>query len=221
MKKSLILFILLLGVIGFVKGQQVVFDPAVVSTLVANHTTQQAVLKDIKEKEGTIAMMQTAISLKVAEIKELETKMHNSLTRVDQIITQGRNVLYASNIAADIGQYQAQMVQLATGDPELMVVALKGELELINRTADMFEYILQASLGGDVNMMNSADRINMIRYVVDNLRVMRGMAYGIVRRMRTAKYAGVWATINPFNTRYIDNRVARAEALINDFKFKK
>lgn len=204
-----------------VDGQQIVFDPAVVSTLVSNHTAQQGVLKDIREQETRIASMQTAISIKMAEIQSLETKMHESLTRVDQVITQGRNVLYASTIAADIGRYQTQMVQLGAGDPELLVVALKGELELINRTADMFEYILQASLGGDINMMNSAERINMIRYVVDNLRIMRGMAYSIVRKMRTAKYAGVWVSINPFNTKYIDNRVARAESLLRDFNIKK
>jgi hypothetical protein len=203
-----------------VYSQQVVFDPAVVSTLVANHTAQQGMLTQIKNEESKIAALQTTIALKMSEIKELEQKMHNSLTKVDNVITTGRNVVYASQIAVDIGRYQREMLELAVGDPQLTLIAVKAELELINRTIDLFEYIAQAAIGGDINMMSNAERMGLIRHVVDNLRIMRGMAYGIVRRMRTAKYAGVWKTINPLNTRYIDTRTARANQLLNEFKRK-
>jgi hypothetical protein len=215
-KLTILLSICLLPFLA--KSQQVVFDPAVVSTLVANHTAQQGMLTQIRNEETKIAGFQATIALKMTEIKELEQKMHNSLTRVDQVITTGRNVIYASQIAQDIGRYQVEMIQLAAGDPELTLVAVKAELELINRTIDLFEYIMQASVGGDINMMSNAERMNLIRHVVDNLRIMRGMAFGIVRRMRTAKYAGVWRTISPFNTRYIDTRTARANQLLNEFR---
>ncbi|GAB3832273.1 hypothetical protein GCM10028895_49760 [Pontibacter rugosus] len=52
MKKYLYLTSLMLLWATRSPAQQVVFDPAVVSTLVVNHTAQQTALKDIKEKEG-------------------------------------------------------------------------------------------------------------------------------------------------------------------------
>ncbi|WP_460881022.1 plasmid transfer protein [Pontibacter rugosus] len=160
---------------GAVQAQQVVFDPAVVSTLVVNHTAQQAALKDIKESEAKIFVVQQAIASKMVQIKELEEKMYNSLKSVQSIIGQSKNIVYASRIAQDIGTYQGQMMDIAQGDPELLLIAAKTELELINRTSDLFTYIYQvAVVGTDVNLMSNADRLNLIRHVVDELRIMRG-----------------------------------------------
>ncbi|GAB3834120.1 plasmid transfer protein [Pontibacter qinzhouensis] len=204
---------------GHVLAQQVVFDPAVVSTLVVNHTAQQAALNDIKENEGKIAALQTTISLKMTQIKELEEKMYNSLKSVQSIIGQSKNIIYASQIAADIGHYQNQMMELARGDNELLLIAAKTELELLNRTSDLFTYIYQvAVIGTDVNLMNNADRLTLIRHVVDELRVMRGLAYSITRKMRVAKYAGLLKTMNPMGLTYPNNSQAIIRSLMDEYK---
>ncbi|WP_460880890.1 hypothetical protein [Pontibacter rugosus] len=84
-----------------------------VSTLVVNHTAQQAALKDIKESEAKIFVVQQAIASKMVQIKELEEKMYNSLKSVQSIIGQSKNIVYASRIAQDIGTYQGQMMDIA------------------------------------------------------------------------------------------------------------
>ncbi|PRY09048.1 hypothetical protein CLV24_11999 [Pontibacter ummariensis] len=201
------------------QAQQLVFDPAVVSTLVVNHTAQQAALKDIKEKEGEIATLQQTITFKMIQIKELEEKMYNSLKTVQSIVGQSKNIIYASRIAQDIGKYQGEMLDLAQGDPELMLIAAKTELELINRTADLFTYIYQvAVVGTDMNLMSNADRLSLIRHVVDELRIMRGLSYSITRRMRVAKYAGLFKTLNPLGLRYPNNSQAIIRSLIDEYK---
>jgi hypothetical protein len=201
MKTKLILLLLISGstlIPGNVRAQQLVFDPAVVSTLVVNHTAQQSALKDIKNSESEIAAAQKVIAVQMSYIRELEQKMYNSLRNVSMVITGAKDIVYASQIAKDIGAYQKQMVEIATGDPILMVVALKTEAALIQRTADLFTYIYTvAFVGGDINLMNNKARLDIIKHVVRELRIMRGMAYGIVRKMRVAKYAGVMKTLNP------------------------
>lgn len=201
------------------KAQQVVFDPTVVSTLVVNHNAQQNALKDIKQSEGEIAALQKTITLKMIQIQELESKMYNSLKSVQSIVGQSKNIIYASKIAADVGKYQSQMIDIAKGDNELMIIAAKTELELINRTADLFTYIYQvAVIGTDMNLMTNADRLALIRHVVDELRIMRGLAYSICRKMRTAKYAGFWKSMNPLRTRYPNNSKAIINSLLNEYK---
>lgn len=222
MKKHLYLLSLLALVSRSGLAQQMVFDPAVVSTLVINHQAQQTALSDIKDSEGKIAALQKAISYEMTQIHLLEEKMYKSLKSVQSIIGQSKNIIYASNIAKDIGTYQSQMIQTAKGDPELMLIAAKTELELVNRTADLFTYIYQvAVIGTDVNLMNNSERLDLIRHVVDELRIMRGLAYGINRRMRLAKYAGLWKAMNPLGLKYPNNSKAIAQSLIDEYKNKR
>lgn len=217
MKAKLIIIILYLS--GSAWSQQVVFDPAVVSTLVINHTAQQTALKDIKNSEAEIATAQKVIAVQMTYIKELEQKMYNGLKNVSMVITGAKDIIYASQIAEDIGQYQQEMVNIATGDPILLAVAVKTEAALIRRTADLFTYIYTvAIIGGDFNLMNNKARLDIIKHVVRELRVMRGMAYGIVRKMRVAKYAGVMKTLNPFGMNYPNNGAAIVKSLLNELK---
>lgn len=222
MKKYLCLLSVLCLFSRAALAQQIVFDPTVVSTLVINHTAQQEALSDIKDSESKIAGLQQLISYKLTEIRVLEDKMYNSLKSVQSIIGQSKNIIYASNIAKDIGIYQAQMIQTAKGDPELMLIAAKTELELINRTSDLFTYIYQvAVIGTDVNLMSNADRLALIRHVVDELRIMRGLSYTINRKMRLAKYAGLWKAMNPMGMRYPNNSKAIAQSLIDEYRSKR
>lgn len=217
MKTKLIIIILL--TVSSAWAQQLVFDPAVVSTLVINHTAQQTALKDIKNSEAEIATAQKVIAVQMTYIKELEQKMYNGLKNVSIIITGARDIIYASQIAQDIGQYQQEMVNIATGDPVLLVVAVKTEAALIKRTADLLTYIYTvAIIGGDINLMNNKERLDIIKHVVRELRIMRGLAYGVVRKMRVAKYAGVMKTLNPFGMNYPNNGKAIVQSLLNDLK---
>ncbi|PRY13753.1 hypothetical protein CLV24_105123 [Pontibacter ummariensis] len=201
------------------QAQQLVFDPAVVSTLVVNHTAQQTALNDIKDKETEISLTQQSINYKMIQIKELEEKMYNSLKSVQSIVGQSKNIVYASTIAQDIGKYQGQMMDIAQGDPELLIIAAKTELELVNRTADLFTYIYQvAVIGTDVNLMTNADRLSLIRHVVDELRIMRGLSYSIVRKMRVAKHAGLLKTMNPLGLKYPNNSQAIINSLMDEYK---
>ena len=218
MKTKLILLIQLLA-FNIAIAQQLVFDPAVVSTLVLNHTAQQTALKDINNSEVEIATAQKVIAVQMSYIKELEQKMYNSLKNVSVVIMGAKDIIYASRIATDIGIYQQQMLEIATGDPILLAVAVKTEAALIQRTADLFTYIYTvAIIGGDINLMNNKERLDIIKHVVRELRIMRGMAYGIVRRMRVARYAGVMKTLNPFKLNYPNNGAAIVKSLLDEFK---
>ena len=217
MRIKLILCVVLLS--GRAWAQQLVFDPAVVSTLVVNHTAQQTALKDIKNSEAEIATAQQVIAVQMTYIKELEQKMYHGLKNVSMVITGAKDIVYASRIAEDIGQYQQEMVNIATGDPILLAVAVRTEAALIRRTADLCTYIYTvAIIGGDFNLMNNKERLDIIKHVVRELRVIRGMAYGIVRKMRVAKYAGVMKTLNPFGMHYPNNGAAIVQSLLNELK---
>ena len=219
LKTPIILFLHISLFYGNTQAQQVVFDPAVLSILVINHEAQQKVLVDIKEKETTIAAAQTTIASQMMVIRELKQKVYNSLSQVTAIVRDSKSIIYAIDIAKDVGEYQAKMVEMAAGDPKLTLVAVQAEAELITRTATLFTYIYTTAIvGGDINLMNNKQRLDIIRHVVSELRIMRGIAYGIYRRMAVAKKAGVFKSINPFKLNYPNSGSAIVSSLLNDIK---
>lgn len=193
--KRCIFFMVLFFCLSSVNAQQVVVDPAVVSALTTNHLIQNGTLNEIKDEERGIKNLQTTINLKLLQIQELQEKTYNSLRKVQSIIQQGKNVVYASTVANDIARYQSQIIENAEGNPMLYAVALKTELALINRTYDMFVYINTALTGGDSNLMSNMERMEIINNVVDELRIMRGLAYSVNRKIRTAKYSGTFKAL--------------------------
>lgn len=200
-------------------AQQVVFDPTVLSTLVINHEAQQRVLVDIKEKETAIATAQTTIATQMAVIRELKQKVYNSMKNVSAIVRDSKSIIYAIDIAKDIGEYQGKMITMASGDPVLTVVAVQAEAELISRTAALFTFIYTTAIvGGDFNLMDNKQRLDIIRHVVNELRIMRGIAYGIYRRMTIAKRAGILKTINPFQLNYPNSGAAIVSSLLAEIR---
>jgi len=187
--------------------------------LVINHEAQQRVLVDIKEKETTIATAQATIASQMMVIRELKQKVYHSMSRVNAIVRDSKSIIYAIDIAKDIGEYQAKMVEMAAGDPVLTIVAIKAEAELITRTAALFTYIYTtAIIGGDINLMDNKQRLDIIRHVVSELRTMRGIAYGIYRRMSIAKRAGVWRSMNPFKLNYPNSGAAIVSSLLEEIR---
>lgn len=217
MKTAFIIPALLLCTVT-ARSQQVVFDPSVVSTLVMNHNIQNTNLSLIKDNEGAIAATQALISTQMDAIRIVEQKMHNSLYEVQGIITGAKGIIRASEIVADIAVYQSDMIDIAGQDAKLGLVAAKTEYLLVQRTGDLFEYIYYATVGGDINLMNNKERLDLITHVVNELRVMRGMAYTIAQKMKRARYAGILRYMIPEDLRPMINTTLLVDETIQDAK---
>ena len=220
MKKTLIICLFLLS--GFSAFSQTpVIDLGVISTLVINHNAQQITLNEIKDSEGEIAAAQKVIAVKMEQIRALEEAVYTSLKTVQAAVKDAKNIVYAGQIVTDIGEYQSEMFKLAGEDPELTIVAAKTQLALVNRTTDLMLYIAQATVPGDANLLNNKQRHDMVNHVVTELRVMRGIAYGITRKMLVAKRAGILKTLNPLKYDWPDHGASIVEDLLADFKVNK
>ena len=198
MKKILFILVVASTLTQVAYSQKAVLDITCMETLIANHKVQHTSFSKVKENEAQISLIQKQISEKMVQIEFFQSKFYNSLKSVEAIIKTGKDIIYCTDIAADIGKYQKQMVELAVGDPALLLVSAKTELELVNRTADLTQYIYQVAIvGTDVNLMDNKQRIDLLKYVINELRNMRGIAYAVCRQMKTAKRNGVLQTLAP------------------------
>jgi len=205
----------------FSKGnaQQLVWDIGAVETLISNHSAQYSAFSTMRDNEGVISGLQQQIADKMVQVEYFSSKLYNSLKSVEAIVKTGKDIIYAGDIAQDIGTYQKKMIDLAVGDPKLTIVAAKTELQLVSRTADMVNYIYQTAIvGTDVNLMDGKQRLDLLKHVIDELRNMRGLAYSICRQMKAAKRNGIFQTLMPGTFRYKDNSAALVQQTLDEFK---
>lgn len=219
MKKLVMTIMLCIIIPGYVCAQKAVFDIACTEKLIANHKVQYDRFTDMKNNEVQISTLQKQIATKMTQIEMFQSKFYNSLKSVEAILKTGKDIIYCSDIASDIGKYQAQMMDLAAGQPSLLLVAAKTEVELVNRTADLMQYIYQAVIiGTDVNLMDNKQRLDLLTYIIQELRIMRGLSYSVCRQMKTARRNGVLQTLAPGFFKYQDNRSKIVDEVLKDYK---
>jgi hypothetical protein len=129
----------------------------------------------MKQEEAQISALQKSIAEKMTQIEYFQSKFYNSLKSIEAITKTGKDIIYAGDIIEDIVKYQNQMLDYASKDPALSLVAVKTESQLVQRTGDLMEYIYQVAIvGTDVNLMDNKQRLNLLNHVIKELRTMRG-----------------------------------------------
>ncbi len=193
MKKSILLSLLVaILTVSSLSAQKPVIDVTAIGTLWANHSVQVASLKQIQSEQKGIKKLQSTINIKLIQIKALQQTAYESLAIVQKEIKNGKNIIYAGKVSKDIVEYQTKMMDYANGNPVLYGIALKTEIALADRTIDLFLYLANAVKGGKKNLMSNMDRMRIIQNVLDELKIMRGLAYGIYRKVRVASYGSAF-----------------------------
>lgn len=220
--KRVLLFFSLMLLLGNIKGlaQSIVIDPVMIGTLVYSHQEQQGVLKDIQSEETKIRNFQILIQQKMNQIQSLQEKTYNYLSTVNAVVKNGKDIIYASTLARDIAKYQSEAAKYAVGDPKLLTIIAKTEYELISRSVDLMIYINNIALqGGEKNLMDNKQRIDLCIHVVNELRRMRGLAYAVCRQMKSAKRAGVLKTLVPGQFKYVNSGKQKVDNILNGIKW--
>ena len=220
--KRVLLFFSLMLLLGNIKGlaQSIVIDPVMIGTLVYSHQAQQGVLKDIQSEETKIRNFQILIQQKMSQIQSLQEKTYNYLSTVNAVVKNGKDIIYASTLARDIAKYQSEAAKYAVGDPKLLTIIAKTEYELISRSVDLMIYINNIALqGGEKNLMDNKQRIDLCIHVVNELRRMRGLAYAVCRQMKSAKRAGVLKTLVPGRFKYVNSGKQKVDNILNGIKW--
>lgn len=218
MKKLLFSFVLILFIGGGARAQgfRIVFDYRMIGSITANHQVTISTLRPIKGDLDKIRGLRESISRKIAVIHGIQQLMYDGHFRVSHKVSNGSHVVYIQKIINDIARFQRQMVTYAKENPKLLIVAYEGESALVTRTLHLFGYVHDNALkGGDNNLISAKQRMQLIRYVIKELRIMRGLAYGVARKMRFAKRVGIIKAIDPFKLNYPDRDLAIIKDLLD------
>lgn len=197
--KQLFTFLALVSLVSAGFAQRVVFDKGHLDIVNSNAATRlaaelsyQASLEQIRKNTDDIAVNLTSVSL-------VQTMIHRSLTEINEAFKDAIQVKQMGYLINDIYRYSSEAMELAKGNPELLLFAEDATQQMKTRglkiVADVSSMVLQQK---ENVLMNYNARDELMRKVITELQIMNALMYGIRQNMYWAKMRGVIKSINPY-----------------------
>jgi hypothetical protein len=204
MKTKFILWPLLLALIliidlGKSRAQTLTVDPAVSGAIAINAGVINGQLNNTNNKLDLIQRGQLAVSGQLVIVNNLQNKIYQGLSQVASVVNNLTTVKEIAQCGVDIIGDVEESVRLAKTDPVLLLFAERGARDFQTRAttlaAEVSAFVLQ---GGTKNLMDSGERGKLLNHIADEMRILRGIAYGMSRAMYWAKINGIFRSLNPW-----------------------
>jgi hypothetical protein len=197
MKTLLFLFLILGSRAAF--AQELVVDPAISAAIALNSAVINGQLKTTNNKLDLIQKGQLAVTGQLSVINDLQNKILKGLNQVASVINNLTTIRDISECGSDIVKDVEASVTLAKSDPALLLFAEQGARDFETRAAtlaaDVSAFVLK---GGNDNLMDSGERGKLLNHIAGQMRILRGIAYGMDRAMFWAKLNGIFRSLSPW-----------------------
>jgi hypothetical protein len=196
--KYLILFVLCLT-LSASKAQELVVDPATAGAIAVSAATMNSQLNTTNDKLNLIQKGQLAVTGQLVVVNDLQNKIYKGLSEISAVINNLATIKEIAQCGTDIVNDVEQSVTLARSNPVLLLFAEQGARDFETRAAtlagDVSTFVLK---GGGSNLMDSGERSKLLNHIANELRILRGIAYGMQRSMYWAKMNGIFRSLNPW-----------------------
>lgn len=188
MKAVLLFFSIIILFCSCDGGPWEIRDLPACSMMVDHHISRQNDYKKIKNNELQKTGLQGVLLREQEKLTVITNKLKKRYTTVSSIIHSVGRIPYAIAIANDCKRYQKSIIDKVIDEPKLGIIAVKTELAVIKKINKLYKFIYaNAVIGTNFNLMTNEQRLQIITYVVDELRVIRGFLYGVDVQLKYAK----------------------------------
>ncbi|RAV59529.1 hypothetical protein DIU36_06585 [Mucilaginibacter rubeus] len=198
MFKLSILGLLLFFNIDNSRAQTLTVDPAVSAAIAVNAGVINGQLNTTNNKLDLIQKGQLAVSGQLVIVNDLQNKIYQGLSQVASVINNLTTIKEIAECGTDIINDVEASVTLAKSDPVLLLFAEQGARDFETRAATLSADVTAFVLKGGKNLMDSGERGRMLNHIADEMRILRGIAYGMDRSMYWAKINGIFRSLNPW-----------------------
>lgn len=197
MKKLMFILLCLAVRVGF--AQELVVDPTTSAAIAVNAAVINGQLNTTNNKLDLIQKGQLAVSGQLVIVNNLQNKIYQGLSQVASVINNLTTIKEIYECGTDIINDVESSVTLAKSDPLLLLFAEQGardfETRAASMAADVSAFVLK---GGTNNLMDSGERGKLLNHIAEQMRILRGIAYGMDRAMYWAKMNGIFRALNPW-----------------------
>jgi hypothetical protein len=186
-------------ILGNAHAQMLVVDPVVSSAIAVNSSIINGQLNTTNSKLDLIQKGQLAVSSQLIIVNSLQNKIYQGLSQVASVLNNLTTIREMAECGTDIIKDVESSVKLAKSDPILLLFAEQGARDFQQRAAmlaaEVGAFVLK---GGNKNLMDSGERGKLLNHIAGEMRILRGIAYGMNRAMYWAKINGVLHSLNPW-----------------------
>ncbi|SDP46788.1 hypothetical protein SAMN05428975_1336 [Mucilaginibacter sp. OK268] len=218
--KNLLILLLCLTVIRCA-AQEIVVDPATTAAIAVNAGIINSQLNTTNDRLNLIQKGQLAVSGQLVIVNNLQNKIYNGLSQVASVISNLTTIREIADCGSDIVKDVESSIQLARSNPVLLLFAEQGARDFQTRAvtlaADVSAFVLK---GGNNNLMDSGERGKLLNHIAQEMRILRGIAYGMSRSMYWARMNGIFHSLNPW-AEWQNNDVRIANDVLTNAKYLK
>jgi hypothetical protein len=202
-------------------SQTLYIDPAVSAAIYTHSAAIDGQLKRTNNNLTLIQRGQMAVSGQLVIVNDLQDRIFRGLSEVAEVIHSLTTIKEIADIGIDIINDVQQTVSIARSNPLLLLFAEEGAREFKTRASslalEVSGFVLKS---GPTNLMDSGERAKLLNHIAAELRILRGIAYGMHRAMYWAKMQGIWRALNPWSN-WISMDVQIAGDVIRQAKYLK
>lgn len=181
-------------------AQELVVDPVVSAAIAVNAGVINGQLNTTNNKLDLIQKGQLAVTGQLLIVNDLQNKIYQGLSQVASAINNLTTVKEIAECGSDIVSDVESSITIAKSDPVLLLFAEQGARDFETRAAtlaaDVSAFVIK---GGNGNLMDSGERGKLLNHIANEMRILRGIAYGMNRAMYWAKINGVLHSLNPWS----------------------
>ncbi|WP_231863167.1 hypothetical protein [Sphingobacterium populi] len=156
-------------------------------------------LGNVNDNLTLIQRGQLAVTGQLLIVNDLQDKIYKGLSEVSGVVRSLLTVKDIASISLDIVNDVEKAMNIAKGNPALLLFAEAGAREFktraTNLSAEVSAFVLK---GGKDNLMDSGERAKLLNRIRTELTILRGVAFGMLRSMYWAKQRGILNSINPY-----------------------
>jgi len=208
MRKIFIYF--LFGIFVQSASAQIYLDPTTAAATAAHAGVMNSGLSRTSDNLTLVQRAQLAVTGQLGIVNDLQSTIYRGLSEVSGVMRSLLSVKDIYEISQDIVIDVNKAINLASGDPILLLFAEGGAREFktrsINLATEVSSFVLK---DGRAALMDSGERAKLLNRIVTELTILRGVAYGMYRTMYWAKQRGILNSLNPYAGYInIDKRIA-------------
>lgn len=198
MKKYLIILMLIAaGQAG--SAQTLYIDPFTSGAMLTHSAVINGQLNTTNDNLTAIQRGQLAVTGQLVIVNDMQAKIYKGLSEVAAVINSLTSVKEIVDIGIDIVGDVEKSVTIAKSDPVLLLFAEQGARDFKDRATKLaLEVGAFVTKGGKDNLMDSGERGKLLNHIASEMRILRGIAYGMQRAMYWAHMRGIWASVNPW-----------------------
>lgn len=192
------LIMVLTMIYGHSIAQTLTVDPAVSAAIAVNAGVINGQLNTTNNKLDLIQKGQLAVTGQLVIVNDLQKKVYQGLSEVASVINNLTTIKEIAECGSDIVNDVETAINLAKSDPVLLLFAEQGARDFETRATTLAADVSAFVLKGGNNLMDSGERGRMLNHIADEMRILRGIAYGMDRAMYWAKINGIFRSLNPW-----------------------